>query len=211
MPTSTWSRRTSASTMSWRAGSLWTSAATRCTGCVRSRARTRRCRRHRPPKALRVSILRWRPSSCSPVGSTQSSPTPMVDKEASLPGSVWLHLEGSDGVLDVVNPLAPQAGNRITGRLADGTEIDESLDTGISYIYQLESFVRGPWPGARARSRGVVMQSATWPQLTPSIWLRACRSGSLRPTQDEIARNEETSGAPGQTMFGIGSQRQGSG
>ena len=66
----------------------------------------------------------------------------MVDKEASLPGSVWLHLEGSHGVLDVVNPLAPQAGNRITGRLADGTEIDESLDTGISYVYQLESFVR---------------------------------------------------------------------
>jgi predicted dehydrogenase len=66
----------------------------------------------------------------------------MVDKEASLPGSVWLHIEGSDGVLDMVNPLVPQAGNRISGRLADGTQIDESVDTGISYAYQLESFVR---------------------------------------------------------------------
>ena len=66
----------------------------------------------------------------------------MVDKEASLPGSVWLHIEGSEGVLDVVNPIVPQAGNRIRGRLADGTQIDESVDSGISYVYQLESFVR---------------------------------------------------------------------
>ncbi len=66
----------------------------------------------------------------------------MIDKGVSLPDSVWLHLEGADGVLDVVNPLAPQAGNRVTGRLEDGSEVDESVDAGTTYVYQLESFVR---------------------------------------------------------------------
>ena len=66
----------------------------------------------------------------------------MVDPEASLPGSVSLRLEGSDGVLEVINPLAPQLGNRISARLADGTEVDESLEVGTTYRYQLESFVR---------------------------------------------------------------------
>ena len=52
----------------------------------------------------------------------------MIDAEASLPNSVSLRIEGTDGALDIINPLAPHLGNRITGRLADGTEIDETID-----------------------------------------------------------------------------------
>jgi predicted dehydrogenase len=77
-----------------------------------------------------------------PGGLEASIDCSMVDKEASLPGSAWLHLEGADGVLDVVNLIASHVGNRITGRLEDGSEIDESVDGGPTYLYQLQSFVR---------------------------------------------------------------------
>jgi predicted dehydrogenase len=66
----------------------------------------------------------------------------MIDTGASLPGSVSLHIEGTEGVLDVENPLAPQFGNRITAHLADGTDIDESIDVGPTYGFQLASFAR---------------------------------------------------------------------
>jgi predicted dehydrogenase len=66
----------------------------------------------------------------------------MVDAGASLPGSVQLHLEGAGGVVDVLNPIAPQLGNRVTARLKDGTEIDESVEAGTTYLLQLDSFVR---------------------------------------------------------------------
>jgi predicted dehydrogenase len=66
----------------------------------------------------------------------------MVDAEASPPGSVWLHLEGANGVLDVRNLISPHAGNRITGRLEDGTSVDETVNADTTYFYQLESFAR---------------------------------------------------------------------
>jgi predicted dehydrogenase len=66
----------------------------------------------------------------------------MIDAEASLPGSVSLRVEGAGGVLEVVNPLAPQLGNRITAHLEDGTNIDESIDAAPTYNFQLASFAR---------------------------------------------------------------------
>jgi predicted dehydrogenase len=66
----------------------------------------------------------------------------MIDAEASLPASVSVHIEGGDGALDVINPLAPQLGNRITGHLEDGTNVDESINAAPTYSFQLASFAR---------------------------------------------------------------------
>jgi predicted dehydrogenase len=77
-----------------------------------------------------------------PCGLQASIDCSMMDEEVPSHSSVWLHLEGSDGVLDVVNLISPQRGNRVTGRLDDGSEVAESIDAGPSYNFQLESFVR---------------------------------------------------------------------
>lgn len=66
----------------------------------------------------------------------------MIDADASLPNSVSLRIEGTAGVVDVVNPLAPHLGNRIRAHLEDGTDIDESIDAGPTYGFQLASFAR---------------------------------------------------------------------
>jgi predicted dehydrogenase len=77
-----------------------------------------------------------------PSGFTARMRTSMDDTEATHRKSVNLHIVGSEGWIDVVNPMAPQFGNRVRARLADGTEVDESLNGGTSYRYQLESFTQ---------------------------------------------------------------------
>ena len=77
-----------------------------------------------------------------PSGFTAHMRTAMNDAEATHRKSVNLHIMGSEGWVDVVNPMAPQFGNRVRARLADGTEVDESLNGGTSYRYQLESFTQ---------------------------------------------------------------------
>ena len=77
-----------------------------------------------------------------PSGFSAHMSTTMNDIEATHRKSVNLHIIGSEGWVDVVNPMAPQFGNRIRARLADGTEVDESLNGGTSYRYQLESFTQ---------------------------------------------------------------------
>ena len=77
-----------------------------------------------------------------PSGFSAHMSTTMNDTEATHRKSVNLHIIGSEGWVDVVNPMAPQFGNRIRARLADGTEVDESLNGGTSYRYQLESFTQ---------------------------------------------------------------------
>ena len=66
--------------------------------------------------------------------------TSMVDKGATLPQSMGLHLQGTDGSLDALNPMAPQLGHRIVAKLADGSAVDEVLGSGTSYEYQLRAF-----------------------------------------------------------------------
>jgi predicted dehydrogenase len=77
-----------------------------------------------------------------PSGFSAHMRTTMNDTEATHRKSVNLHIIGSEGWIDVVNPMAPQFGNRVRARLADGTEVDESLNGGTSYRYQLESFTQ---------------------------------------------------------------------
>jgi predicted dehydrogenase len=66
----------------------------------------------------------------------------MVDKYASWPEAMSFHLDGRDGSLDVLNPMAPQLGHRIKAQWSDGSAIDEVLDVGTSYEHQLRAFCR---------------------------------------------------------------------
>ena len=58
----------------------------------------------------------------------------------STPAASHFYLEGSYGRLRVVNPMAPQLGNRLQATIADGQDIDEVLDGRTSYYYQLRAF-----------------------------------------------------------------------
>ena len=61
------------------------------------------------------------------------------------PMAASLTIEGSNGRLDVRNPIAPQMGHRLTVENADGT-LEEEVDRTPTYTYQLAAFtaaVRG--------------------------------------------------------------------
>ncbi len=64
----------------------------------------------------------------------------MVAEKTIWPDSMVFRAWGKAGNLEVLNPMAPQFGHRISGRLADGTIVDEMLDTATSYEYQLRAF-----------------------------------------------------------------------
>jgi predicted dehydrogenase len=66
----------------------------------------------------------------------------MAPDVQGLPESAVLEMSGDAGWFTAANPLAPQSGNRIDGKLTDGTLIDESFDVGTSYYYQLRAFER---------------------------------------------------------------------
>ncbi len=62
----------------------------------------------------------------------------MVDPQASPPS---LRLEGAEGLLEVTGAIAAHRGNRITGKLGDGSLVDESVGGKSTYHYQLVSFL----------------------------------------------------------------------
>ena len=62
--------------------------------------------------------------------------------ETSWPESMFVRARGRGGDLTVLNPMAPQFGHRIQAKLADGTTIDEVVEAGTSYEYQLRAFYR---------------------------------------------------------------------
>jgi predicted dehydrogenase len=65
----------------------------------------------------------------------------MTRQVGGFPESIYLHLEGSRGTLDVANPMMPQVGHRVTAKLEDGTCVDESVDMRPTYFFQLQAFV----------------------------------------------------------------------
>jgi predicted dehydrogenase len=77
-----------------------------------------------------------------PSGFTAHVSCAMDQPGAKLPSSARLHVTGSEGWVDVINPVAPQLGNRVRARLADGTEVDESFEGRTSYWHQLDAFVK---------------------------------------------------------------------
>ncbi len=62
--------------------------------------------------------------------------------ETSWPQSMVVRAWGGDGQLTVLNPVAPQLGHRIQARFADGTTVDEVIEAGTSFEYQLRAFCR---------------------------------------------------------------------
>jgi predicted dehydrogenase len=66
----------------------------------------------------------------------------MVAEEAVWPSSMTLRAWGEAGQLEVLNPMAPQLGHRVSATLADGTAVDEVLDLRASYEFQLRAFCR---------------------------------------------------------------------
>ncbi len=66
----------------------------------------------------------------------------MVDPAAPGVEGISFRLTGEEGELEVDNPMAPQYGHRIRARLADGTEVDESIESATTYEHQLHAFLR---------------------------------------------------------------------
>ncbi len=66
----------------------------------------------------------------------------MVAEEAVWPTSMTFRAWGEAGQLEVLNPMAPQFGHRLSATLADGTTVDEVLDLRASYEFQLRAFCR---------------------------------------------------------------------
>jgi len=66
----------------------------------------------------------------------------MVAEETVWPNSMTLRAWGEAGRLEVLNPMAPQFGHRVSATLADGTAVDEVLDLRASYEFQLRAFCR---------------------------------------------------------------------
>ena len=78
----------------------------------------------------------------------------MVAEKTIWPDSMVLRAWGKAGHLEVLNPMAPQFGHRITAKLADGTTVDEVLDSATSYEHQLRAFFRIVTDGGGAPTGG---------------------------------------------------------
>jgi predicted dehydrogenase len=62
--------------------------------------------------------------------------------ETSWPESMFVRASGRRGELKVLNPMAPQWGHQIHAELSDGTTVNEVIQAGSSYEYQLRAFCR---------------------------------------------------------------------
>jgi predicted dehydrogenase len=60
----------------------------------------------------------------------------------SWPESMSVRARGRDGQMTVLNPVAPQRGHRIAAEFSDGSRVDEVINAGTSYEYQLRAFCR---------------------------------------------------------------------
>lgn len=66
-----------------------------------------------------------------------------MDGFTRWPDSMVVRARGDGGSLEVLNPMAPQHGHRITARLArTGEHLDEVVDAPTSYACQLDAFRR---------------------------------------------------------------------
>ncbi len=66
----------------------------------------------------------------------------VVAEKTVWPSSTTLRAWGEAGQLEVLNPMAPQFGHRVSATLAGGTVVDEVLDLRASYEFQLRAFCR---------------------------------------------------------------------
>ncbi|HMK96634.1 MAG TPA: Gfo/Idh/MocA family oxidoreductase [Acidimicrobiales bacterium] len=89
-----------------------------------------------------------------PGGVTGVVSSSMVADRTVWPGSMVFRAWGEAGNLEVLNPMAPQFGHRITARLADGTMVDEVLESPASYEHQLRAFCQVVVDGGGALTGG---------------------------------------------------------
>jgi predicted dehydrogenase len=68
--------------------------------------------------------------------------TSMVAEKVVWPHAMTFKASGESGEMEVLNPMAPQSGHRISATLADGTSVNEVLDTASSYEHQLRAFYK---------------------------------------------------------------------
>ena len=67
----------------------------------------------------------------------------MVAEKSVWPSAMTLRAWGEAGRFEVLNPMAPQMGHRVSATLADGTTVDEVLDLRSSYEFQFAEFLPG--------------------------------------------------------------------
>jgi predicted dehydrogenase len=60
--------------------------------------------------------------------------------ETAWPESMYVRARGENGDMEILNPMAPQFGNRIRASLPDGVEVDETVDGPSTYEHQLRAF-----------------------------------------------------------------------
>ena len=136
------------------------------------------------------------------VSATAVCPTPEVDAsmvaELAFPGGVTaearasmaappgdrvvrLRVTGRDGVLDVVNPLAPQLGHELEVETADGVRRWQVAHTS-TYVHQLEAFVAACTGGPPAPTGGAdaVATMAAIDAIYEAAGLRPRPSAPLR-------------------------------
>jgi len=66
----------------------------------------------------------------------------MVADQTRWPEAMAFRARGSAGELEVLNPMAPQLGNRIRAKFEDGSTVDEVVESATSYELQLRAFCR---------------------------------------------------------------------
>lgn len=60
--------------------------------------------------------------------------------ETAWPESMYVRARGANGDMEILNPMAPQLGNRIHASLPDGVVVDETLIGPSTYEHQLRAF-----------------------------------------------------------------------
>lgn len=86
--------------------------------------------------------------------SLPSGGTATLNCAMDLPVAATLRVQGTDGVLDIINPLAPQRGHAFTVTDAKGHQTHEEFPVRASYCYQLDAFRDAVVDGAPVPTRG---------------------------------------------------------
>jgi predicted dehydrogenase len=82
-----------------------------------------------------------------------SGTTAELSSDMAAELEVWFRAEGTKGVLEVLNPLAPQRGHRLKLKI-DGVESVEEFTRRPTYAYQLEAFRDAVLHGTPVPTRG---------------------------------------------------------
>ena len=82
-----------------------------------------------------------------------SGATARLTCDMQAPMEAWVRVEGSRGVMEVTNPLAPQLGH-VLKLTIDGATVEEHFSRRSTYAYQLEAFRDAVTKGSTVATRG---------------------------------------------------------